>query len=148
MLFSFLGTTEEITTCGHCGRTKLKKTVVLTDNVTQDLIYLGTTCAARALGWTAKNVKGHVIAFDQRQRTRDNNVRYIKSASWGQLFIKEFRTAYEAGNIKWNEDDRSWRFSSRSTFSSIFTFYARQTGVRLPIDVGNFVDFDPEKLLK
>lgn len=148
MLFSFLGTTEEVTTCSHCGRTRLKMTVVLTDNTTQELVYLGTTCAARALGWIAKRVKGRIAAFNERQKIRRDNVRYIKSAPWGQQFIEEFRAYYKAGNIIWYEPDRTWRFSNRTTFTYIFTSYARWAGIKLPKDVGCFVDFDPKELLE
>lgn len=49
----YRGTTDDITTCQHCGRHNLKKTVMLYtldgDGNREDLLYLGTSCAARML---------------------------------------------------------------------------------------------------
>lgn len=47
--YTILGTTDHITTCDHCGRTELKGTVALTRDDSTDVIYMGSTCAARAI---------------------------------------------------------------------------------------------------
>ena len=51
--FRYLGTTDDVLTCGHCGRTDLTHTVVVEsldhDGNAEDVFYLGSTCASRYL---------------------------------------------------------------------------------------------------
>lgn len=47
-MYQILGTTDLFTACDHCGRTELKGTVALA-NDDGEIIYMGTTCAARAI---------------------------------------------------------------------------------------------------
>lgn len=51
--FRYLGTTDDVLTCGHCGRTDLSHTVVVEsldlEGNAEDVLYLGSTCAARYL---------------------------------------------------------------------------------------------------
>lgn len=51
--FRFLGVTDESTTCGRCGKVELKTTVMLVmldaEGNDDELVYFGSTCAARAL---------------------------------------------------------------------------------------------------
>jgi len=42
-----LGVTDEVTTCGCCGRNGLKKTIAL--EIDETLTHYGTTCATKAL---------------------------------------------------------------------------------------------------
>jgi predicted nucleic acid-binding Zn ribbon protein len=55
------GTTDECTTCEKCGRSDLKKTIVLAildaDGNEEDYTYYGSDCAARALGTKQTSVK-------------------------------------------------------------------------------------------
>ena len=50
----YIGTTDDVTACDHCGKVDLRSTVVLElldaeSNSTGDVVHYGTTCAARAL---------------------------------------------------------------------------------------------------
>ena len=56
------GTTDERTDCDCCGRSNLKSTVVLRDLESGDFVFFGVTCAAKAQGWTNKEVKSSVDA--------------------------------------------------------------------------------------
>jgi hypothetical protein len=52
----FLGTTEEVTVCGCCGKENLKKTVAVSIDDT-DPVFYGTDCAAQALKMGVKEVR-------------------------------------------------------------------------------------------
>ena len=54
-LMKVLGTTDEVTTCELCGRSDLKKTVILQDS-DGEIVHYGADCAARAAGWTEAEV--------------------------------------------------------------------------------------------
>lgn len=66
------GTTDEITQCELCGRPELKGTVQMIelDAAGNDLEdhYFGTSCAAKAAGWTQKEVKAAAKTADQERR--------------------------------------------------------------------------------
>ena len=51
--YRFLGTTDDVLQCAHCGRSDLALTVILEildeDGNVDDVTYFGTTCAARAI---------------------------------------------------------------------------------------------------
>lgn len=44
-MFKFLGTTDEVTTCDCCGKSKLKMTVAFDHD--GEVVYYGSTCASR-----------------------------------------------------------------------------------------------------
>ena len=46
--YEVIGTTDETTTCEFCGKTNLKKTVILRHTVSKDIDYVGSDCAIRA----------------------------------------------------------------------------------------------------
>lgn len=50
MKYTMHGITDEITTCDCCGKTSLKDTVAL-ENEAGDVLYFGSHCAARVLGF-------------------------------------------------------------------------------------------------
>ena len=52
--YKMIGITDEVTSCDCCGRTDLKRTVVLERTDDGVIVYFGTTCGARAIGWTTK----------------------------------------------------------------------------------------------
>jgi hypothetical protein len=55
-----LGITDEVTDCGCCGKSGLKRTVEISLDGESDPVYFGTDCAARALqgrGYTVKPAK-------------------------------------------------------------------------------------------
>lgn len=51
-----LGITDERTSCDCCGKSDLKRTVALQFG-DADPVFYGTTCAARALKWSVKEVQ-------------------------------------------------------------------------------------------
>lgn len=61
MRVQYHGITSEVDECGHCGKQGLQKAVMLfildADGNREELEYWGTTCAARAIGTTAADVR-------------------------------------------------------------------------------------------
>ena len=57
----FLGITDEVTTCGCCGRANLKRTIALSLDGDSEAVYFGSNCAERALGGRGYSVKGAEI---------------------------------------------------------------------------------------
>jgi len=56
--YRFIGTTDEQTECGRCGKVELRSTVILAtldaDGNADEVVYFGSTCAAKALGRDGK----------------------------------------------------------------------------------------------
>lgn len=52
--FTFLGVTGAVTTCDCCGRQGLAKTIALRENSTEEILYFGSACGAKAIGWGVK----------------------------------------------------------------------------------------------
>lgn len=68
--FTFIGTTDEVTDCGCCGRGGLKGTTVLKDSDGEFHFY-GSVCGAKALGWTVQDFnKAGKSAQKQREQAR------------------------------------------------------------------------------
>lgn len=72
-VFRVLGTTDDVTVCELCGRSELKGTIVLDEldedgNTTGEVVYYGTSCGARAAGWTAKEVRKAAKQADDAKR--------------------------------------------------------------------------------
>lgn len=70
------GTTDEMTTCELCGRDELKGTVVLEPldvdgNGEGVYCYFGSSCAAKAAGWTQREVTLRVKAAKDAKRTAE-----------------------------------------------------------------------------
>lgn len=61
--YTLVGLTDDVTNCGCCNRANLKKTVVLSlldgDGNHEDYHFFGTSCAAKALGWTDRKYKSN-----------------------------------------------------------------------------------------
>lgn len=59
--YEFIGVTDEFTTCDLCGKTRLKKTMILKDMETLEFVFAGVDCGVEALGWyyeqSKKNLK-------------------------------------------------------------------------------------------
>jgi hypothetical protein len=53
--YTFIGTTDEVTTCGCCGRSDLKGTIVLQAVDGGEFVFFGSTCGEKAQGWTVKD---------------------------------------------------------------------------------------------
>jgi len=67
--YTFIGTTGDVTECGCCGRSDLKKTIVLQDNDTREYVFFGAVCGAKAQGWTVKEFNS-VANQAQKERER------------------------------------------------------------------------------
>jgi hypothetical protein len=75
VIYKVKGTTGDVTTCELCGRDELKGTVVLQPldadgNADGDPCYFGTGCAAKAAGWTQRQVTTHIKAAIAAERER------------------------------------------------------------------------------
>ncbi|PXY20844.1 hypothetical protein [Prauserella muralis] len=67
------GTTADVTECELCGRVELKGTVVLealdVEGIgTGEVVYFGAQCAARAAGWTVREVRKAAKSADDLRR--------------------------------------------------------------------------------
>ncbi|MCQ6554734.1 hypothetical protein NPS70_16230 [Streptomyces sp. C10-9-1] len=96
--FKILGTTDDVTTCDLCGRDELKGTVALMPldvDGTEDgeVSYFGTSCAARAAGWTVREVAAGVKAANDAKRAEEWAER---DATWEARHAAEveFRTRW------------------------------------------------------
>lgn len=72
-IFRVLGTTDDVTTCELCGREELRGTTVLEaldveGNGTGELLHYGSSCAARAAGWSTREVVTAAKAADDARR--------------------------------------------------------------------------------
>ena len=85
--YAVLGTTDDQTDCDLCGRTGLKSTVALRDNLgTEPVVYFGSDCAAKAIGWTVADVEVAARTADRVAReaidARNARARELESARW------------------------------------------------------------------
>lgn len=53
--YKMIGITDEVTSCDCCGRTDLKRTIVLERQEDGVIVYFGSQCGARAVGWKTKD---------------------------------------------------------------------------------------------
>ena len=71
-VFAVLGTTDAVTVCWLCGRDELRGTIALDTldadgNRTGKVVYYGSSCGARAAGWTQKEFKVAIKVADQEK---------------------------------------------------------------------------------
>lgn len=69
----YLGITDDSTVCDCCGRRDLAKTIMITyceDGALAptDILYYGSSCAARVLSTPVKKVRGYALAADTKRR--------------------------------------------------------------------------------
>lgn len=74
------GTTDEVTDCELCGKVELKGTVMLVPldadgNEDGEVSYFGTSCAAKAAGWTVRDVKAGIKRAADEERERKQAAR-------------------------------------------------------------------------
>ncbi|MEV4037671.1 hypothetical protein [Streptomyces umbrinus] len=74
--YKVFGTTSDVTTCDLCGKPELKGTVVLMPldvdgNEDGDACYFGTSCAAKAAGWTLKEVRAGIKRAAEQERAAE-----------------------------------------------------------------------------
>ena len=113
--YRYIGTTDEATTCEHCGKTMLRNTVVLSmlddDGNHVEFVRFGSTCAARALG---ERSGAHVrkLARNAHQQTRQPAAEARRMlAAYGLPETGEIdrRTLNRAANLyRYNHLGASW----------------------------------------
>lgn len=81
-VFRVLGTTDEVTQCQLCGRDELKGTIVLEDNATAEIVYYGSSCGARAAGWTTKEIRTAARQADDERRAREQAEKQARHDAW------------------------------------------------------------------
>lgn len=60
-----LGCNDEVTVCGCCGKSNLKKTVILESEAT-GIVRYGVDCAARAMGYSGNAARKHAGVIGDR----------------------------------------------------------------------------------
>jgi hypothetical protein len=111
MKFRILGSTNDVTTCECCGRTDLKKTVAL-DDYEGNIIYLGETCAAKAMEMKVNEFKK--VYTSELAQLRNEKEKFINTHPLTKAISKEvtelnnkgipFKQRMELGYIKkWAE---------------------------------------------
>ncbi len=88
-IVTFLGTTDEVSTCDCCGKTRLKSTVALSLNG-GEAVYYGVVCAARAIGRSEKEVRAGARAADK-----------AKALAKGEVERKAYHDAFVARQERW-----------------------------------------------
>ncbi|MFB7919350.1 hypothetical protein [Streptomyces sp. NPDC056061] len=83
------GTTSDITTCELCGKQELSGTVVMApldvDGAEGDVCYFGTSCAAKAAGWTVRDVKAGIKAAADAKREAERQERKAEGARYQEF---------------------------------------------------------------
>lgn len=130
--FRVLGTTDHVTVCYLCGRDELRGTIALEilDNDgtgTGTVVYYGSSCGAKAAGWTQKDFNAAVKTADQAKieaariaREEESNRYCTARDTWSQTtygcdiwsvrdnngkrrpffdIVKEFDAAVAAGTV-------------------------------------------------
>jgi len=81
--YEFIGSTDEVTTCECCGKSNLKKTVILRHIASGDYRFFGTVCASRALGnknATPASAKKQVDALTMERQQFDATIKNMRAA--------------------------------------------------------------------
>jgi len=101
--YIFQGYTDSVTTCDCCGRDNLKLTVALWAAEDGEDIYMGTSCAARALGMSAKEVKNRSNAAERErieaEAAERNRKHDIRSAAWLAYLVRHTGGIYYCGEL-------------------------------------------------
>lgn len=97
------GTTNDVTTCEQCGRDELRGTVVLVPldadgNPDGDACHFGTSCAAKAAGWTQFEVTRRVSEVKAAARTAARAAAREAAAAARAAGWKAYREETEAYN--------------------------------------------------
>lgn len=95
-----LGTTDDTTTCDCCGKTNLKKTVVL--DIDGSVVFYGTDCAARALTGSKKDKKvvdsqATAIETAKRWLAKGFKVEVVRDGIWNKF---GYRTSFKNNKIQ------------------------------------------------
>lgn len=87
--YSYLGTTEEHTTCDCCGKSDLKNTVGIHDLETGEDLFFGVVCAARALKTQVAEVRRGAAAADKVKRAAEAAARIaeFEARRWAKMQV-------------------------------------------------------------
>jgi hypothetical protein len=110
--YTLVGTTDEVTGCDCCHRQNLKMTIVLQDQ-DGEYFFMGSTCGAKAQGWTVKDFNNAAKNADQ-QRKKDvraalatHPLQAVIDAEMADTRHMRFTERREKGYIKrWAESTR------------------------------------------
>lgn len=101
MSYRVKGTTDDTTTCEQCGRTNLRKTVILAeldaDGNEEGVSYLGTDCAARKTGTRQRVISDKAAAAD-RHMSRAREWAQEMGDFYGTVSRREAIERYVAAN--------------------------------------------------
>lgn len=95
------GTTDDVTDCELCGKVELKGTVMLVPldaegNDDGEVSYFGTSCAAKAAGWTVREVKAGIKRAADEERaaraTKRETVRQAERKFLADWYIEHYGT--------------------------------------------------------
>jgi hypothetical protein len=130
-VFRVLGTTDDFTTCELCGREELKGTVVLQPldadgNPDGDPVYFGSSCGAKAAGWTTREVVSAAKRADQERREAERAKREAEHNAW-----IDARDAWIASNVGRDAMAHPRRYGFSGPVA-IVRHYMEQTGVEWP----------------
>ena len=83
-MFKMLGVSDEVTTCECCGKTNLKRTVVLQSDAGQ--VHYGVDCAAKALNQSLSVVKTNsdVVATLYKWAAKGYSADVISKGIWNR----------------------------------------------------------------
>ncbi len=127
LAYRVLGTTDDVTECGLCGRVELKGTVVLgvldLDGNVDGVVYYGSSCGARASGWTTKEIRVAAKAADQAARDTKRVEREERDRRWTAA-----RDEWISVNVGPDALDYPRRYGYRGTVALV-SHYVDTTGV-------------------
>lgn len=88
MLAKVIGISDEVTTCECCGRTNLKRTVVISDGDGE--VYYGTECAARAMNLSKAKVESELSMLRRAAiytAERERNIQHNREMEEYRLWL-------------------------------------------------------------
>ena len=139
--FRVLGTTDDVTTGELCGREELKSTVALQPldpdgGALGEPVFYGSDCAARAAGWTQKEVRQLDGTAD---RQREEAMRRRRDAiSYGVTSDPARQAAEKVYQARWDREDAQRRqhipFSERRTWPEHAAMLAAEQAARARLE--------------
>ena len=102
-MWRIIGTSDEVTTCECCGKSDLKKTVVMSNE--DGVVYLGCECAARRAG---HGVLARACKADRIRTAEETNARIIAIEADTRAYYVWLRARFADGRST-SERRRMWR---------------------------------------
>lgn len=103
--YRVIGTTDESTVCDQCGRVELKATVMLLPldaegNADGDVNYFGASCAAKAAGWTVREVKAGIKQAEDAERAAKAAAREAVEQAEQEFLANWYVEHYGTANVQ------------------------------------------------